>query len=100
MGETEVNYRVSIYASKFLGYQSKSGRKGIVKLYISNIWKWADGDFSVFWKRMIAILLMERICLERAFNKIRIKGGKCNPCCVKPVALEMYEFILLNPCDQ
>ncbi|KKK62437.1 hypothetical protein LCGC14_3004320, partial [marine sediment metagenome] len=38
----------------------------------------------------IYLILLERICLERAFNKIRIKGGRCNPCCVAKIAQKMY----------
>jgi hypothetical protein len=92
----EVKYNVSTYLSKFAGYQSKKGKNGKVKIFISKIWRWAKEDFSTFWKRMIFIILIERICLERAFNNIRIEGGMCNPCCVKNAAKEMYFFCLEN----
>ena len=38
--------------------------------------------------------LMERICIERAHEKIRLKGNHCNPCCVKRVANTMFSHIV------
>jgi len=35
--KNEVKYIISTYPSKFAGYQSKKGRKGIIKAYISTI---------------------------------------------------------------
>lgn len=93
---SEVEYKISLYPSKFKAYSGKKGKNGYVKLFISNIWEEADKDFDLLVMRMICYTLLERICLERAFNKIRIKGGKCNPCCVKKYALEMYRFVLEN----
>ena len=76
-----------MYPSKFAGYQSKNKNKGEVKIYVSSIWKWVhswrwteyfDEDdateimFDNFLKEMIFTMILERICLERAFQKIKM----------------------------
>ena len=74
----EIEYKISLHLSKFLAYQSKNKNKGIVKLFISVIWKYVRKDFDrfVIWINYLTIL--ERICLERAFQKIRMKN-RCKP---------------------
>lgn len=89
---TEVEYIISTYSSKFAGYQSKKGINGIVKAYINPIYK-NSSDLLSFTLHLIHIILIERICLERAFNKIRIKGGMCNPCCIDKIADKIMEFL-------
>ena len=64
---------------KFLGYQLKKGirdnnPKGLIKIYINNIWKYSNNNFKEFLQELIYTLLIERICIEFAFNKIRIKN--------------------------
>lgn len=71
---TNVEYKVSLYTSKFLGYQSKKRNEGEVKVYISTIWKWSNENFTQFYLALSYITLLERICLERAFQKIRLKN--------------------------
>ena len=93
MENTEVKYIISTYPSKFAGYQSKKGPKGIIKTYIYHPLYWNSADFSSFVLNLIHIILIERICLERAFNKIKIKGGMCNPCCVNKVADKIMEYL-------
>lgn len=88
----EVKYVISLHDSKFGGYQSKSNNKGIVKAYVSTIYK-GSYDYDTFVIHLIHIILHERICLERAFNKIRIKGGMCNPCCVESIANSIMDII-------
>ncbi len=76
---TEVDYKISLYPSKFLGYQSKSKNQGYIKLFIPSIWDWVntwsdnyENIFENFNSAIIYITLLERICLERAFQKIRM----------------------------
>ena len=88
-----VNYKISINNSKFAGYQEKKGNNGTIKLFVSVIFE-DSKDFEDFIDGIIYFTIHERICLERAFNKIRIQGGMCNPCCVKNLAIEMYKSIM------
>lgn len=70
---TNVEYKISLYPSKFLGYQSKKGNEGMVKIFISTIWKESHDNFYEFLLYLDYITLIERICLERAFQKIKMK---------------------------
>lgn len=89
----EVNYVISTYPSKFAGYQSKKGNEGTIKAFVSTVYK-GSYDLDAFVLHLIHIILHERVCLERAFNKIKIKGGMCNPCCVEKIADKMMDYIL------
>lgn len=84
--QTEVKYKISIYLSNCCGYQFKARNKGYVKIYVSNIWFQTydekldiNGNFLNFVNNFILYIILERICLEKGFQKIRIKGGSCNP---------------------
>ena len=98
---TEVDYIISLFPAKWDGYQSKRGTKGIVKAFVSNIWKLAQEDgmkfkediFDLFVDYLNFIFINERYCLERAFQKIRIKGGMCNPCCVSSLVSNTVEYL-------
>ena len=87
---SEIEYKISTYKSDAAGYQSKKGLIGIITVYISTIWKeseeWAlehnDNPFELFVDYINIVFIHERYCLERAFQKIKTKGGMCNPCCV------------------
>ena len=72
-----VNYKFLITKSKYLGYQSKKEKEGIIKINIPNIFKWSEERFDCFVKSMIYIILCERICIEYAFNHIIRKPSKC-----------------------
>jgi len=86
-----------------LGYQSKKGikinnPKGLIKIYINNIWIFSNKNFENFFHNLTYTLLIERICLEIAFNKIRIKGGRCNKdklgiCIPQYIAFEIFKFL-------
>lgn len=82
---TDIEYSISLYPSKFTGYQSKKGNIGKLTIFVSNLIDLINNeeDLSFFVKVMNAIIIEERFCLERAFQKIKIPGGKCNPCCVQ-----------------
>ena len=62
---------------------------GEVKLFISSIWK-CSKSFEHFVQKMIFYIIIERICLERAFQKIKMKN-RCKPCKMEKYALEMYK---------
>lgn len=91
--DTNIQYIVTTNYGKSFGYQSKKGLDGIVKLFLPNIWDDTNNFFG-FVLRIILTTLWERNCLERCFNKIKIKGGMCNPCCVQDITIEMYNAIL------
>jgi len=97
----EVDYIISLYPSKFDGYQSKKGNIGEIKAFISNLWKNAIEDsiklsekpFDLFVIYLNIIFINERYCLERAFQKIKIKGGMCKPCCVSSLMDNTVEYL-------
>lgn len=97
----EVNYIVSIFKSKFHGYQSKKGNKGYIKAYVSNLWEsslemgleFNKDIFQLFVNSLCSIFIHERYCLERAFQKLRIKGGMCNPCCVENIVKNTIQYL-------
>lgn len=84
---TEVEYIVSLHPSDYVGYQSKNKNNGIVKLHISTIYNNSD-DFDDFVNYCVFTLVLERICLERGFQKIRMKN-RCHPCKMQKYACEM-----------
>jgi hypothetical protein len=88
----EVNYKISLHKGKTPARWNINKNKGDITLYISNIWEESESYISfIYW--LIYSVIIERVCLERAFNKIRVKGGRCNPCCVKNVASKMFDIL-------
>lgn len=85
---------ISLNKSKFHGYQSKSGYNGKIKLFISNIWDNSinEDDFII---NFCYVYLLERVCIERAFNKIKIKN-RCSPCKLRPIINKMISHLLVN----
>ena len=76
---------------------------GKIVLFIPSIWDEAvkhsdindpDDCFRTFVGVTIFSYLMERICIERAHEKIRLKRSKCNPCAVAPITNKMFDYIL------
>lgn len=90
--KNEVDYIVSIRNSKFQGYQSKNQNIGIIKLFVSSLWN-DYPEFEMFTKMFCIIQTLERYCLERAFQKIKIRGGMCKPCCVLHLADENATYL-------
>ncbi len=96
-----IKYKISTYPAKNKGYQSKNKTNGIILAYISNIWrlaekssmKFEDDSFQLFVDFLNYIFIHERFCLERAFQKIRIKGDMCNPCCVRPLSENTVKYL-------
>jgi len=75
----EVEYRVSLYPSKFSGYQSKKENVGKITFFLPKLWEESENNFDKFVNQLIFIQILERICLERGFQRFRIKN-RCNPC--------------------
>jgi hypothetical protein len=81
--ESNIKYKVSLYPSKYVGYNSKNKGIGKVTIFITTLWKWIpkiSGNLDNFITEFINILILERICLERGFQKIRMKN-RCKPGC-------------------
>ena len=99
--EHNVEYLISTRFSKFDGYQSKKGNQGYIKAYISNLWNMSlesalelsKNQFQLFVDMLNIIIIHERYCLERAFQKIKIKGGMCNPCCVRNIVRNTIQYL-------
>ena len=93
MDKVIVDYKISLYPSRFLGHQAKKGKKGTIILYIYSLWNECKGNFDKFVLDIVYTSLLERICLERAFNKIRMKN-RCKPFCkMEKYAIEMLGLI-------
>ena len=88
----EVEYKFLLSNGKYIGYQSKKENKGIVKVNLSNLYNISYGFYS-FVLNLIEIIIHERYCLERCFNKIRIKKGMCNPCCIRNLSKKTMELL-------
>lgn len=85
----KVNYKTSLFPSKKATRWNINKEKGDITIYVTNIWN-NSKDFDDFVEGCIFFTLVERICIERAYNKIKIKGGHCNPCCVRETAIKIY----------
>lgn len=90
MIENTIEYIISTNKSKFCGYQSKKGNSGTVKVFIPNIYS-ISVDFDDFIDWLEFFLIVERICLERAFQKIKMKN-RCNPCKMDKYAHMMKDW--------
>lgn len=95
MTTTSVEYRISLHPSKFAAYQSKKGSTGVITNFIS---QYHHKNFDWFVGELIAYQLVERVCLERAFNKIRLKNRcKRQPICAPNyIARAMFDAMILN----
>ena len=49
--------------------------------------------FESFVTLLCYMIIHERYCLERAFQKIKIKGGMCKPCCVMHIAENTFDYL-------
>lgn len=76
----EIDLHISTHPSEFLGYQAKSGTRGTITLFASSLWKEGRGEFDRFVAELEYVYLLERICIERAFQRIRMKD-RCEPFC-------------------
>ncbi len=95
MSETspEIEYTISTRSSRFMGYQEKSGARGTIKLYVASIYKQHEEDGEPFVNLLIFYMLVERYCIERAFQKIRMHQ-RCEPeCKIAPYAMFAFEHL-------
>jgi hypothetical protein len=88
--------------------------EGKITLFLPFIWKDAeeqwenkhdkkilDGEYTPihdevipeFIGDMVYYYLMERVCIERAHEKVRMKRNKCHPCAVQPVIVKIHKYI-------
>src|SRR4030065_2202931 len=87
-----VEYVVSNYASRFGGYQSKHGTDGVLKVFLPTLWTNGREKFESFVAELTYPIWLERICLERAFQKIRMKNRcKPAPCKIAQLVRLMYQ---------
>lgn len=98
MSRIEVENRVSIKEWKspptgsVLGEWSLTGDTGYLILNVANIFtRYTETPIN----KLVEIYLIERICMERRRERIRIKGGCCTPCCTKRVAQTMMKHLRL-----
>lgn len=100
-----VEYGYSLKWAKYNAYWNIKRGSGKITFYLPRLWAHAcdnstfkEHDFpdeceENFIQDLIFADLTERICLERAHEKIRMKGRtRCEPnCCVRRAALKMYD---------
>jgi len=89
--DTHVEYRVSLHPSKSAGYQSKARNRGTVTLFLPVLWERSGGDVDAFVDELVCVSVLERICLERAWQKIRMKN-RCHPTCKMEKIMLMMMF--------
>lgn len=84
--DTEIDYKISLYPSKYHGFWKPNGK---INIYISKIWGDMNDFFSdsseeekvdEFTKDMRNVILIETICLYRGKAKTKLKN-KCLPHC-------------------
>ena len=105
----DVDNRVSMhYHATHAARWNIKGDHGQITLFIPSIWDDArkHSDFQEcdhleevmedFIGALVFGYLMERVCLERAHDRIRVKGGRCNPCCVAKTVNRMFDHIICN----
>ena len=102
MTRLDVDYRYNITSSKYPAYWNINKDIGKITFHLGEIWDHSQNDLTGdicddpvdnFIDDLIYYDLSERICLERAHEKIKIKGGRCKPCCVQyPAQLMLYPF--------
>jgi hypothetical protein len=105
MNPLEVEYRLSLNWGKWPAYWNIKKDLGTITQYLPSLWGEAcnhsmffetdhpDICFDNFMQELIYTEIVERICIERAHEGIRMKGRtRCKPnCCVRRAALMMYD---------
>ena len=103
----DVDYRYSLQESKTDGRWNINKEKGAITFNLPRLYssaekivkKWNEKEyryteedtFNLFLLHMQETEMIERVCIERAYQKIRMKGrSRCKPfCCVEKVAMLM-----------
>lgn len=113
-GRLEVEYRLSLNESKYPAYWTIKSDHGRITQYLPSHWNAArqhsdifeldhpDEVMENFIEELIYSEITERICVERAHERIRMKGRtRCKPnCCVRRSALIMYNQDMWNTIRQ
>jgi hypothetical protein len=98
-----VDYKYSLHKAKHSAYWERDGNKGTIvfnlpNMYLESIkdspyWNGSDDeDFILynFIKDLVYTDICERVCLERSYQGLKMKGNKCKPeCCVRNVAIQL-----------
>ena len=97
-----VDYKYNLNPSKYPAYWNINKDNGKITFHLGEIWQHSQNNLTGmidsdpvenFIDDLLYYDLSERICLERAHEKIRIKGGRCKPCCVQYFTqLMLYPF--------
>ena len=77
-------------SSKYLAIYFTNNGNGLIMSYISPIWN-NNPNFKQFIRKLIFIEIIERICMEIKFQKIKIKNS-CRPVC----KLNKYAEVMMN----
>lgn len=95
-----VDYKVSLFPSKSVAHQSKNKNRGKVIIYASTLWKASKNSFELFAETLVFFTLLERICLERSFQKFRMRNRckpyKTYPCKMEYITMKLYKMIRQN----
>lgn len=98
-----VEYKLSLHNARHSAYWEREGDSGLIVFNLPNLYHEAEND-SPYWngssdeniiidnfiKDLIYTDICERVCLERSYQKLKVRGNKCKPeCCVKNVALQL-----------
>lgn len=101
----EVETRVTLHESPtHVAQWSINRTDAIIRLWLPPIWQEAQRvspdpeneteTLRDFIGVMIFSYLLERICVERAYQKIRLKRNHCDPCCVKGITNTIFDHII------
>jgi hypothetical protein len=108
MSPLDVEYKVSLHESKHGGRWNINKDNGTITFNLPLLYDYSkrvveqyrtknetdaftnDMTINFFITQLIETEVVERVCIERAHQKIKIKGGRCKPFCkVESVAMHM-----------
>lgn len=87
----DIEYRVSLFKGKYTAYHNTNKNKGTITIYLTNL-ETKDKSFELIVSEMVFLFLLERVCVERGRNNIRMKN-RCNPCKMENIAWKMYSIL-------
>lgn len=110
MTALDVEYKVSLHESKTAGRWNINKDKGTITFNLPILYDYSkrivekyrketetdsftnDMTINFFITQLIETEVVERVCIERAHEKLKIKGGRCKPFCKveKPAMLMCY----------
>jgi len=95
----DVEYKVSLHESKTAGRWNINKEQGAITFNLPILYENAkyyvekyktkhdteeyteDVNINLFISLLIETEVVERVCIERAYQKLKIKGGRCKPYC-------------------